>query len=90
MYNIYLHAFGVSKEIKLITLEVYRIVSKVTKEYYSGVEERYLGRLITSRSGFDSRPRNKLTKNTPEGVFFVFAFARGVEQSSRRESKAAG
>ena len=27
---------------------------------YSGVEERYLGRLITSRRRFDSGPRNKL------------------------------
>ena len=43
----------------------------------SGVEERYLGRLITSRPGFDSRPRNKLEKTTDEAVF---SLREGIER----------
>jgi hypothetical protein len=45
---------------------------------YSGVEERYLGRLITSRPRFDSGPRN--IKKSPchswHGFFFTGAKAR--------------
>jgi hypothetical protein len=56
---------------------------------HSGVEERYLGRLITSRPRFDSGPRNKYRKN-PDflGVFHTCCGAReptvwllvGIEQ----------
>ena len=39
----------------------YSIFPEYSFDYRSGVEERYLGRLITSRSWFNSSPRNKQT-----------------------------
>ena len=47
----------------------------VLARYNSGVEERYLGRLITSRPRFDSGPRNKNTK-PPSGGLCVFVAGR--------------
>jgi predicted kinase len=38
------------------------------KYIHSGMEEWYLGRLITSRLGFESRSRNKQTENRPRAV----------------------
>ena len=45
---------------------------------YSGVEERYLGRLITSRPRFDSGPRNKRQKTG--GFSPVFCYTRSHMQ----------
>jgi hypothetical protein len=51
----------------------------------SGVENRYLGRLIISRSGFDSHPRNNENLN---GLAFGEGFCGGDAVLLRWESKA--
>jgi len=40
--------------------------------FISGVEEKYLGRLITSRSRGGTGPRNKLSVNNPEFLEDLF------------------
>ena len=50
----------------------YSFVPDDVKTIHSGVEERYLGRLITSRPRFDSGPRNKNEKEQVYTCSFSF------------------
>jgi hypothetical protein len=56
-------------------------VPEGVKNYiHSGVEKRYLGRLITSRPRFDSGPRNKYRKIPILYRYFSLLNARGRKQ----------